>query len=130
MGLIEEKEPEEEEDRRGDAVLVPPINFSMVEEGIFRSGFPQPFNFRFLHALNLRSVMYLSLPFFVCGFFWLGYEKWVYVQVFPLCIELFCCFLGADICVRNLILEKIWSFSNPTKFSSSNLELMGLRYPF
>lgn len=59
MGLIEEKELEEEEDRRGDAVLVPPINFSMVEEGIFRSGFPQPFNFRFLHALNLRSVIYL-----------------------------------------------------------------------
>ncbi|KAM2895708.1 hypothetical protein FF1_010773 [Malus domestica] len=42
-----------------DDVLEPPINFSMVEDGIFRSGFPQPSNFPFLKSLNLRSIIYL-----------------------------------------------------------------------
>jgi len=41
-----------------DDVLVPPTNFSMVEDGIFRSGLPQPSNFGFLETLNLRSIMY------------------------------------------------------------------------
>ncbi|XP_009767953.1 inositol diphosphatase DSP5-like [Nicotiana tabacum] len=49
MGLILEEE-----------VLVGPANFSVVEEnGIYRSGFPQPSNFPFLHSLNLRSIIYL-----------------------------------------------------------------------
>lgn len=42
-----------------DDVLVPPTNFSMVEDGIFRSGLPQPSNFGFLETLNLRSIIYL-----------------------------------------------------------------------
>ncbi|CAK9327828.1 unnamed protein product [Citrullus colocynthis] len=42
-----------------DALLLPPPNFSMVEDGIFRSGFPQPLNFPFLRTLNLRSIIYL-----------------------------------------------------------------------
>lgn len=45
------------EGERNDDVLVPPLNFSMVEEGIYRSGFPQPANFGFLQTLNLRSIM-------------------------------------------------------------------------
>ncbi|KAK4834778.1 hypothetical protein QYF36_000445 [Acer negundo] len=40
-------------------VLVPPTNFSMVEEGIYRSGLPKPDNFGFLRTLNLRSIVYL-----------------------------------------------------------------------
>ncbi|KAJ4721520.1 Tyrosine phosphatase family protein [Melia azedarach] len=47
------------EGERNDDVLVPPLNFSMVEEGIYRSGFPQPANFGFLQTLNLRSIIYL-----------------------------------------------------------------------
>ncbi|KAL2325274.1 hypothetical protein Fmac_024332 [Flemingia macrophylla] len=31
----------------------------MVEDGIYRSSFPQPSNFSFLEALNLRSIVYL-----------------------------------------------------------------------
>ncbi|RVW16053.1 putative tyrosine-protein phosphatase [Vitis vinifera] len=42
-----------------DAVYVPPSNFSMVEENIFRSGLPSPINFPFLETLNLRSIIYL-----------------------------------------------------------------------
>ncbi|XP_042991163.1 tyrosine-protein phosphatase DSP3-like isoform X3 [Carya illinoinensis] len=52
MGLILEGE-------ENDQVLLPPSNFSMVEDGIFRSGFPQPSNFPFLDSLNLRSIIYL-----------------------------------------------------------------------
>ncbi|XP_059439279.1 tyrosine-protein phosphatase DSP5-like [Corylus avellana] len=52
MGLILEEQ-------ENDIVLVPPSNFSMVEDGIFRSGFPQPSNFAFLDTLNLRSIIYL-----------------------------------------------------------------------
>ncbi|KAI5069692.1 hypothetical protein GOP47_0015993 [Adiantum capillus-veneris] len=49
-----EREREEEEE-----VLIPPLNFSMVDEGVFRSGYPHPSNFPFLHTLHLRSIVYL-----------------------------------------------------------------------
>ncbi|KAK0588767.1 hypothetical protein LWI29_005175 [Acer saccharum] len=39
--------------------LVPPLNFSMVDNGIFRSGFPDSANFAFLQTLRLRSIIYL-----------------------------------------------------------------------
>ncbi|OAY63155.1 probable tyrosine-protein phosphatase At1g05000 [Ananas comosus] len=45
--------------RGGEEAFVPPINFAMVEEGIFRSGFPEKPNFGFLKKLNLRSIVYL-----------------------------------------------------------------------
>ncbi|XWS58840.1 hypothetical protein CRYUN_Cryun08bG0068300 [Craigia yunnanensis] len=53
MGIIVEGEEE------NDVVMEPPPNFSMVEEGIYRSSFPQPCNFAFLETLNLRSIIYL-----------------------------------------------------------------------
>ncbi|KAJ4886293.1 Tyrosine phosphatase family protein [Raphanus sativus] len=43
----------------GGGVLAAPSNFSMVEDGIYRSGFPKPENFGFLSTLNLRSIIYL-----------------------------------------------------------------------
>lgn len=50
-------------DEAADAVeelnLIPPLNFSMVDNGIFRSGFPDPANFSFLQTLGLRSIIYL-----------------------------------------------------------------------
>ncbi|EYU27740.1 hypothetical protein ABFS82_13G128800 [Erythranthe guttata] len=39
--------------------FVPPLNFSMVDYGIFRSGFPDTPNFPFLKTLGLRSIIYL-----------------------------------------------------------------------
>ncbi|KAL3523323.1 hypothetical protein ACH5RR_016157 [Cinchona calisaya] len=43
-----------------DVVMVPPPNFSTVEDNsIYRSGFPQPSNFHFLQSLNLKSIIYL-----------------------------------------------------------------------
>ncbi|KAL2330182.1 hypothetical protein Fmac_017763 [Flemingia macrophylla] len=55
MGMIVEVENGDE----NDVVLVPPSNFSMVEDCIFRSSFPTPSNFPFLQTLNLRSIIYL-----------------------------------------------------------------------
>jgi tyrosine-protein phosphatase SIW14 len=40
-----------------ESPLVPPLNFAMVDDGIFRSGFPGAANFRFLGSLNLRSIV-------------------------------------------------------------------------
>ncbi|XP_010522371.1 PREDICTED: probable tyrosine-protein phosphatase At1g05000 isoform X2 [Tarenaya hassleriana] len=39
--------------------LIPPLNFAMVDNGIFRSGFPDSANFSFLQTLGLRSIIYL-----------------------------------------------------------------------
>ncbi|XP_009626948.1 inositol diphosphatase DSP1-like [Nicotiana tomentosiformis] len=42
-----------------EGLLVPPLNFSMVDYGVFRSGFPDIANFSFLQTLGLRSIIYL-----------------------------------------------------------------------
>ncbi|KAM7273033.1 hypothetical protein ACFE04_027697 [Oxalis oulophora] len=55
-GLIKE---EEEDERMNDTVLVPPPNFSMVVDGIYRSAFPQSIHFSFLLSLNLKTIIYL-----------------------------------------------------------------------
>ncbi|RID61996.1 hypothetical protein BRARA_E01098 [Brassica rapa] len=39
--------------------LIPPLNFAMVDNGIFRSGFPDVSNFSFLKTLGLRSIISL-----------------------------------------------------------------------
>ncbi|CAA7049466.1 unnamed protein product [Microthlaspi erraticum] len=39
--------------------LIPPLNFAMVDNGIFRSGFPDSANFSFLKTLGLRSIISL-----------------------------------------------------------------------
>lgn len=41
----------------GEELFVPPLNFAMVDNGIFRSGFPDIANFAFLQTLGLRSIM-------------------------------------------------------------------------
>ncbi|KAK6919300.1 Atypical dual-specificity phosphatase Siw14-like [Dillenia turbinata] len=43
----------------GEELLVPPLNFSMVDNGIFRSGFPDTANFNFVQTLGLRSIICL-----------------------------------------------------------------------
>ncbi|KAM3328047.1 tyrosine-protein phosphatase DSP1 [Capsicum galapagoense] len=42
-----------------EGLLVPPLNFAMVDYGVFRSGFPDTANFAFLQTLGLRSIIYL-----------------------------------------------------------------------
>ncbi|KAF5937990.1 hypothetical protein HYC85_025496, partial [Camellia sinensis] len=40
-----------------DGFYIPPLNFAMVDNGIFRSGFPDT-NFPFLQSLGLRSIIF------------------------------------------------------------------------
>ncbi|KAJ4975338.1 hypothetical protein NE237_000444 [Protea cynaroides] len=46
-------------DRDGEELFVPPLNFAMVDNGVFRSGFPDTANFSFLQTLGLRSIICL-----------------------------------------------------------------------
>lgn len=46
-------------DSNGEELYTPPLNFSMVDNGVFRSGFPDTANFSFLKTLGLRSIVYL-----------------------------------------------------------------------
>lgn len=41
----------------GEELFVPALNFAMVDNGVFRSGFPDSANFSFLRSLGLRSIM-------------------------------------------------------------------------
>ncbi|KAJ7964795.1 Tyrosine-protein phosphatase [Quillaja saponaria] len=41
----------------GEDLFLPPLNFAMVDNGVFRSGFPDSANFSFLQTLGLRSVI-------------------------------------------------------------------------
>jgi tyrosine-protein phosphatase OCA1 len=40
-------------------VFFPPVNFSPVEEGLYRSGLPSEINYPFLERLGLRTILYL-----------------------------------------------------------------------
>ncbi|GLE05673.1 hypothetical protein PINS_up014713 [Pythium insidiosum] len=42
-----------------EKTLIPPLNFSMVDSGVYRSGFPNKKNHAFLQQLGLKSVLYL-----------------------------------------------------------------------
>ncbi|XP_021309569.1 probable tyrosine-protein phosphatase At1g05000 isoform X2 [Sorghum bicolor] len=42
-----------------ELLLVPPLNFAMVDHGVYRSGFPDVSNLPFLETLRLRSVLCL-----------------------------------------------------------------------
>lgn len=55
----EDGEEDENEERDGEDLFVPPLNFAIVDTGIFRSGFPDSANFSFLQTLGLRSIIYL-----------------------------------------------------------------------
>lgn len=41
-------------------LLIPPVNFGMVEEDLTRSGMPNELNFPFLTRLRLRTIVYLA----------------------------------------------------------------------
>ena len=42
------------------ARLIPPVNYGMVEENFYRSGFPNPLNFPFLEQLQLKKILYVD----------------------------------------------------------------------
>jgi tyrosine-protein phosphatase SIW14 len=40
-------------------MMIPPLNFSMVIPGVYRSGYPSKKNFPFLKKIGLKSILYL-----------------------------------------------------------------------
>lgn len=47
------------------AALIPPLNFALVDKGVYRSGYPNSRNFPFLKQLGLKSIIYLCPPPYV-----------------------------------------------------------------
>ncbi|PON52167.1 Protein-tyrosine phosphatase SIW14-like [Parasponia andersonii] len=45
--------------REEEEMYVPPLNFAMVDCGVFRSGFPGRANFGFLQSIGIRTIVYL-----------------------------------------------------------------------
>jgi tyrosine-protein phosphatase OCA1 len=41
--------------------FIPPVNYGMIEQDLYRSGQPNELNFPFLERLNLRTIIYLAL---------------------------------------------------------------------
>ncbi|XP_057250485.1 tyrosine-protein phosphatase DSP3 isoform X1 [Beta vulgaris subsp. vulgaris] len=83
-----EKKDEKEGTKIGqekDDILIPPTNFSMVEEGLYRSGFPEPSNFGFLETLNLKSIIYLCTEPYPEEY--LKFLEWHNIQLFQFGIE-------------------------------------------
>ena len=39
---------------------IPPLNFGMVEEGVYRSGAMNELNFPFIERLKLKTIVYLE----------------------------------------------------------------------
>lgn len=48
-------------------VLIPPINFSMVAPGVYRSGYPNSRNFPFLKKIGIRTVVFLCPEDYAAG---------------------------------------------------------------
>jgi len=77
----------------GEDLFVPPLNFSMVDNGIFRSGFPEPANFSFLQTLGLRSIMsvYSSQSLSLISFFFFFFFFFFFSLVLLLaCVSVSC----------------------------------------
>ena len=60
--------------------VIPPVNFGMVEEALYRCGAPSELNYPFLEQLHLKKVIYLApddptevrfSPLSPCPVFWL-----------------------------------------------------------
>lgn len=47
--------------KRTGARVVPPLNFSLVEKQLYRSGQPAPINFPFLEELKLKTIIWLAV---------------------------------------------------------------------
>lgn len=41
-------------------VLIPPPNFGMVEDGLYRSGQPNELSYPFLERLHLKTIVWLA----------------------------------------------------------------------
>jgi hypothetical protein len=49
----------EVQDEKTEMLLIPPLNFSMVSPGIYRSGYPNYKNFPFLKKIGIKTIIFL-----------------------------------------------------------------------
>lgn len=42
-----------------EPLLIPPLNFAMVQPGIYRSGYPNKMNFPFLKKYKIKTIVYV-----------------------------------------------------------------------
>lgn len=111
-------------ERDGDELFVPPLNFAMVDNNIFRSGFPGPANFNFLKSLGIRSIVYVKLCAQAFFFFLIFYVKFLLISL----IDFPFCYLVLDIYARNPIQRPTISFWRQTGLGFSNSRLMAVRF--
>ncbi len=50
-----------------ESLLIPPLNFAMVQKGVYRSGFPNNRNFGFLKQLGIRTIVCLAGELVSCA---------------------------------------------------------------
>ena len=117
-----------------DGLYIPPLNFSMVDNGIFRSGFPDSPNFSFLQTLALRSIMYvcsflslLLIPLLSFTLF-LRFSIYVLTSIFLNLLPLM--LMDADVYVRSHIRNTTWTSSSLTGLDCFNLESKAVRCVF
>lgn len=48
-----------EREREKKRMFFPPVSFSLVEEGLYRSALPNEINYPFLERLGLKTIIYL-----------------------------------------------------------------------
>lgn len=53
-------EPEPKSRQTRPQMLVPPLNFALVAEDVYRSGHPLEINYRFLENLALKTIVYIG----------------------------------------------------------------------
>ncbi|VVB07346.1 unnamed protein product [Arabis nemorensis] len=94
--------------------LIPPLNFSMVDNGIFRSGFPDTANFSFLKTLGLRSIISLCPESYPENN--MQFLKSNGIKLFQFGIDGYKCLPGLD----NEVWSHIWSSKHQKEGSYTN----------
>lgn len=57
---VQDQDQDQDQNQNQGVPYVPPLNFSLVEDGVYRSGFPMPINYEFLEQLGLKTIIYLG----------------------------------------------------------------------
>ena len=94
-----------------EKTLIPPLNFSMVDAGVYRSGYPNKKNHSFLRQLGLRSILYI-LSMISHSY---RYKVTIYFQ---------------DICVINRSVRITYYFSRKMGFKSFIVQSTGIKYVY
>ena len=99
---------------------IPPVNFGMVEDNLYRSGQPGELNFPFLEKLKLKKILYLSNEEPPSAF--LNFVTEQGIEFEPLgALHDFSCILKSQLCYM-LVLSLLWdkAMRNKPKLRASS----------